>query len=77
MRFNKRKIDFFFYFTFVRKMVWFFITTHFSLSPSLRLKSSVTSEGTVMRLRDPRMVIAVSRMHLTFSNSTFMIPHFF
>jgi hypothetical protein len=47
-------------------------TTHLSLSPFLSLSSSTTSAGTVIRLRDPLIVSAVSVMHLTSSKSTFI-----
>ena len=48
-------------------------TTHRSLLPFFSFNRSTTSEGTVIRLRDPLIVIAVSFMHFTVSNSIFGI----
>ena len=48
-------------------------TTHRSLLPFFSFSRSTTSEGTVIRLRDPLIVIAVSFMHFTVSNSIFGI----
>ncbi len=49
-----------------------FIKTHRILSPSLRESAFTTSEGTVVRLREPRMVMEVSLMCTTSSRSIFM-----
>lgn len=48
-------------------------TIHRSLSPSSKSRFSTTSDGTVILLLDPRMVIAVSVIEITLSKSIFIV----